>query len=167
MEFHKAQLSDVPSLCVLAEEAKLFLKDLGVDQWQGEYPSSIDFTADIEADNCYVVTKDDEVIASTFLSFANDPTYSEIDGEWSSSEKYGVIHRLMISNQYKGLGVSNYFLKKLAQVCIDNDYNWLRIDTHEDNIVMDKFLKRNGFIITGVIIVEDGTKRIAYDLKLK
>ena len=38
----------------------------------------------------------------------------------------------------------------------------LRIDTHEDNRIMQHLLEKNGFIYCGEITVEDGTSRMAY-----
>ena len=38
----------------------------------------------------------------------------------------------------------------------------LRIDTHRDNIPMQKVLKRNGFEYCGIIYLENGDERLAY-----
>ena len=39
----------------------------------------------------------------------------------------------------------------------------LRADTHEDNKIMQKVILKNGFQETGIIYVEDGTPRIAFE----
>ena len=38
----------------------------------------------------------------------------------------------------------------------------LRADTHEDNKIMQHLLEKNGFVRCGIIHVEDGTPRVAY-----
>jgi RimJ/RimL family protein N-acetyltransferase len=38
----------------------------------------------------------------------------------------------------------------------------LKIDTHRDNIPMQKVLKRNGFSECGIIYIENGDERIAF-----
>ena len=38
----------------------------------------------------------------------------------------------------------------------------LRADTHADNKIMQHLLEKNGFTKCGIIHVEDGTPRIAY-----
>ena len=38
----------------------------------------------------------------------------------------------------------------------------LKIDTHEDNVVMQHVLEKNGFERCGKIYTHDGTPRIAY-----
>ena len=40
---------------------------------------------------------------------------------------------------------------------------YLRIDTHENNRVMQRAIQRFGFQYCGEVIVGDGTKRLAYD----
>ena len=40
----------------------------------------------------------------------------------------------------------------------------LRVDTHEDNKPMQHLAQKYGFSRRGIIYVEDGTPRIAYDL---
>ena len=39
----------------------------------------------------------------------------------------------------------------------------LRIDTHEDNKVMQHLIEKNGFKKCGIVYVEDGTERFAYE----
>ncbi|HNZ83431.1 MAG TPA: GNAT family N-acetyltransferase, partial [Sedimentibacter sp.] len=38
----------------------------------------------------------------------------------------------------------------------------LKIDTHRDNIPMQNLLNKNGFIRCGIIYLENGDERIAY-----
>ena len=42
--------------------------------------------------------------------------------------------------------------------------DYLRIDTHEDNHVMQQAVQKLGFRKCGIIHIADGTPRIAYDL---
>ena len=43
----------------------------------------------------------------------------------------------------------------------------LRADTHEDNKIMQAVLERNGFEKCGIIYIEDGSPRIAYQFSRK
>ncbi len=38
-----------------------------------------------------------------------------------------------------------------------------RIDTHNDNKIMQHVIEKNGFIRCGIIYVKDGSPRIAYE----
>ena len=77
------------------------------------------------------------------------------DGAWLNDKPYGTVHRITSQNKRKGA----------ASFCID----WcfakcpnLRMDTHRDNLPMQSFLKKKGFKPCGVIQVEDGSERIAF-----
>jgi RimJ/RimL family protein N-acetyltransferase len=39
----------------------------------------------------------------------------------------------------------------------------LRIDTHRGNVVMRRMLEKNGFRFCGVIYLENGDERVAYE----
>ena len=39
----------------------------------------------------------------------------------------------------------------------------IRIDTHEDNVVMQNLLKKLGFKFCGIIHLKNGDKRLAYE----
>ena len=39
----------------------------------------------------------------------------------------------------------------------------LRVDTHQDNLPMQKTVEANGFVKRGIIRLEDGSPRLAYD----
>ena len=39
----------------------------------------------------------------------------------------------------------------------------IKVDTHENNIPMQSLLKKNGFEYCGVVYLEDGGKRVAFE----
>ena len=42
-------------------------------------------------------------------------------------------------------------------------YRHLRIDTHRDNRIMQHLIEKHGFTYCGIIWLEDGTERLAYE----
>lgn len=116
---------------------------------------------DIETENSYVcINSNDKIIGTFFFIQGKDiePTYSEItEGSWLDDSPYGVIHRLAGDGSEKGI----------ESFCINWTYNkckHIRIDTHIDNIVMQKLVEKLGFIHCGTIYVEqDGYPRLAYE----
>ena len=80
--------------------------------------------------------ENDKVVGTFFYAYGNDiePTYKNIEnGNWLDDSPYGVVHRIASDRSIKGIG----------EFCIDYAYNksgHLRIDTHEDNIVMQNLL---------------------------
>jgi hypothetical protein len=116
---------------------------------------------DIETENSYVcINSNDKIIGTFFFIQGKDiePTYSEItEGSWLDDSPYGVIHRLAGDGSEKGI----------ESFCINWTYNkckHIRIDTHIDNIVMQKLVEKLGFIHCGTIYVEqDDYPRLAYE----
>ena len=49
-----------------------------------------------------------------------------------------------------------------VQFC-EQSINHLRIDTHNDNKIMQHVIEKNGFKRCGIIHVNDGSERIAYE----
>lgn len=72
---------------------------------------------------------------------------------------YGVVHRIASSGKRKGS--ASFCLNWALEQC-----GCLRIDTHHDNIVMQNLLKKNGFQYCGIIYLEDGSPRLAYQKNL-
>ena len=56
-----------------------------------------------------------------------------------------------------------------ASFCLDwalNQCGNLKIDTHRDNRIMQHLLDKNGFTYCGIIYLDDGTERLAYQKQL-
>ena len=95
-------------------------------------------------------------LATFCLIEGEDVTYSRIEkGEWLNNEPYATIHRLASDGSVKGL------TNEVVNWCKLSHQN-LRADTHQNNIVMQKALLRDGFKECGIIYVANGTPRLAY-----
>jgi len=136
--------------------ARSFMKETGnPTQWAGGYPQREILEEDIKKDRLFVF--DEGEIEGAFVFFlGDDPTYSYIEGIWLSSEPYGVFHRVANGGKLKGM------LKQMIDFAKDKTTH-LRIDTHEDNKVMQHVLEKNGFKKCGIIYLENGDPRIAYE----
>lgn len=164
MIIRKSLKEDVKDIMKIINRAKEFLKENGVDQWQDGYPNNETIERDILNNDSYVVLKDNNIVATLAISFDGEKTYDVIyDGKWLSNGKFAVIHRIAIDNEYRGTGVSSYILQKVYEICLDNNIHSIKIDTHEENIPMQKLLKKNDFKYCGVIYLEDNSKRIAFE----
>ena len=84
-----------------------------------------------------------------------EPNYERIDGAWRNSLPYGTIHRVASDGRVPG------FFGRCMEFCKKQTAN-LRIDTHEENKVMRHLIEKSGFAECGIIRVEDGSPRIAY-----
>lgn len=79
---------------------------------------------------------------------------------------YGVIHRIVVKPEQKGKDLAGKFLKEAVRLAAEVGVIDLRIDTHAKNMAMRKWIAKHGFAYCGIIHVEDGTPRFAYQEEL-
>ena len=148
----------------IAGQARQFLKQAGVDQWQGEYPAARDFEEDVNRDIAYVLEEDGRVIAMAALSFEPEAAYAEIEGAWMATGPYAVIHRMAVDGDCKGRGLAGRMIAEFERICLERGVKAIRTDTHADNLPMNTMLKKNGFSYCGIIRLEyDRSRRAAYE----
>lgn len=167
MEFRKATETDINNIMNIIAQAQAYFKEQGINQWQNNYPNVETINNDIANKNSYVLIKDNNIVATAAVSFDGEKTYDSIyAGEWISNNEYAVIHRIAVDNTYKGLGLSSQIIKHVEELCLNKGVHSIKVDTHEENISMQKLLKKNKFQYCGIIYLEDGSKRIAFEKKL-
>lgn len=150
--------ADIPAAAKIYDHARAFMKENGnPNQWAGVYPNGEDVKEGIDIGTSYVCEENGEIIATFhFEKNADDPTYHEIyDGAWKNQLPYGVIHRIAV--KYHGRGIVDFCFRECFKI-IPN----LKIDTHEDNIPMQKCLLRCGFERCGIIYLQNGEERVAF-----
>ncbi|MGU8378871.1 GNAT family N-acetyltransferase [Clostridium perfringens] len=164
MEFRQANISDLDQIVEIIELSKKYLKETKVDQWQDGYPAKEDLRRDIESGNSYVLTNKDEIVATTVISLDGESTYNSIfNGEWITNEEYIVMHRVAVHNKYKGKGIFKELIKEAESLALNNDIFSIKIDTHRDNVSMQRAVVKNNFKRCGIIYLEDGSERIAFE----
>lgn len=164
MEFRKSVKKDVDSIMRIIEQAQDYFKKQGVDQWQNDYPNQNTINNDIKNGESYVLEKDGCVVATAMVTFKGEKSYDSIyDGEWLSNNEYATIHRVAVDNNYKGLGLSSQIIKNIENLCLKRNIPSIKVDTHEDNLSMQKLLLKNEFKYCGIIYLDDNSKRIAFE----
>lgn len=130
-------------------------------QWGNDRPSPETIKNDIAKGQAYVMIHQDVLCGVFAFIIGEDPTYQRIDhGAWLNLEPYGTLHRIAGNGQAKGILASAL---AYCEERIDN----VRIDTHDDNKIMQHLLEKYGYKRCGYIYVEDGTRRIAYQKTAK
>ena len=142
----------------MLDAAKCIMRSDGnFDQWINGYPSADVIRKDIETSVGYVL-QDGERLAGYFAFIPSpEPTYAKIyQGRWLDGERpYHVIHRLGSLP-----GVHGVFAA-VMEYAFSRDAN-IRIDTHRDNHIMQHNILKHGFTYCGIIHLESGDERLAY-----
>lgn len=167
MEFRRTTEKDIDGVMEIISQSQQYFKEQGIDQWQNGYPNKEVIKNDISNENSYVLLKDNKILATTVISFDGEETYNKIyDGKWLSNEDYAVIHRVAVDTNHKGLGLAGKIIDEAKKKCSERGIKSIKVDTHEDNESMQRLLLKNGFEYCGVIYLEDGAKRIAFEKML-
>jgi len=157
MVIRKATLKDIDEIMKIYSRARQFMVDSGnPNQWIGGHPSRAVIEEDIAYGTSYVCEENQEILGVFAFILGEDPTYSYIEGgAWLNDEAYGTVHRLASSGKRAGI----------ASICFDWCFEQcgnVRVDTHEDNRVMQHLIEKSGFMKCGIIYIANGSPRIAY-----
>ncbi|MGI6668710.1 MAG: GNAT family N-acetyltransferase [Acetivibrionales bacterium] len=158
MHIRNAEIDDLPVIMKIYEKARIFMRNNGnPTQWASGYPKEEIIRKDIADRNLYVCIENDTIVGVFAFVIGDEPAYQTIkQGNWRSSMQYGTIHRIASDGSTRGI----------AKSCFDfcsKKCNYLRVDTHRDNKPMQAAIKKYGFQKCGIIRIQDGTERIAYD----
>lgn len=153
-----AEMNDLERIEEIYAFARAFMAANGnPNQWGTHNPPNGQLVRDIDEKKLYVIMEGQRIHGVFYFWIGNDPSYAEIyDGAWCSERPYGTIHRIAGDGSGGILKTAVEFGKK--------QIDYLRIDTHEDNKIMQRAVKKLGFRRCGIIYIADGTPRIAYDL---
>ena len=147
-------LDEIQEIYKFARE--FMIKSGNKTQWKSNYPQVEMLKTDIEKGKLYSCKENNDIVAVFYFAKESDDTYLKISGgSWLNIEEYAVVHRIATLNS--GKGVATFCLNW----CFDNHAN-IRIDTHEDNKPMQNLLIKLGYKKCGVIHIENGEERVAF-----
>ena len=157
MYIRKTVKEDIERVSEIYAAARKFMRESGnPDQWPDGYPGLVEIESDIERGLGYVCCDGDEIVAVFHYAVGVDPTYVKIyDGEWKNDLPYAVIHRIAVARQ--GAGVAEFIFKHCFALLPN-----IKIDTHRNNLPMQRCLRKNGFEYCGIIYIDGYGERMAY-----
>lgn len=168
MLIRRTKEKDIKEMMNIVKQAQEYMRNQKIDQWQNGYPNEEVFLSDISKEMSYVIEEQGKVIGTFAFAVMEDPTYKKIfEGEWKGSKEYAVIHRVAVDNQVKGTGLGGQMVEYAVRECKNQNIDTLRIDTHRDNLSMQRMLLKNGFEERGIIYLESGAKRVAFEKLLR
>jgi len=153
-----ARTADTDAIMDVLEAAKKIMRSDGnLNQWINGYPSREVILNDIKNGNGYVLVEGESVVSYFAFIASPEPTYNIIvGGKWlSDTTPYHVVHRIGSYPHIHGT------FKAIMDWCFSKDSN-IRIDTHRDNKIMQHCISRYGFTYCGIIYLESGDERLAY-----
>ena len=150
-----AVCEDLDQILEIYAEARRFMAENGnPTQWNNGYPTRELLESDISLNRLYAIRRNGVICGAFVFFIGDDPTYQYIEGSWMDDTPYGVIHRIAGNGGGIFPAALEFCRARIAHI---------RIDTHHNNIPMQRAVEKAGFSRQGIIYVEDGTPRIAYE----
>ncbi|HEY8445175.1 MAG TPA: GNAT family N-acetyltransferase [Bacilli bacterium] len=169
MKIRLATNEDLNGILEIVQDAINLLKQNNVNQWQNGYPNRDVFIKDIENQTLYVLCDNSIIVGFCNISPLPDPSYKVIyEGSWLTDvEEYVVIHRLAVRKENYHCNCARTLIEFAYKIAKENHKISIRVDTHHDNIPMNRLLQKMGFIKCGIIHLigySDAEKaRVAYE----
>lgn len=168
MNFRKTELKDLKRVMEIFAEARKRIAELGINQWQDGYPHEEIIREDILKSRSYVGEIDSRIVATVMLMTENEPTYDVIyGGKWAVDGEYLTIHRIALDGSLCGTGAAKKVMDFAEEKAKKHGMKSIRVDTHEGNIPMRKNLEKNGYRYCGIIHLENGAERVAYQKEVQ
>jgi len=164
MNIRTANINDLENIMDVYAHAREYMIAQGnAEQWGNNYPPRELIEKDIQQSKCYVAETEEGICAVFYFAIENDSAYDVIEqGQWRNDRLYGVVHRIAVGGNTHNRGVAGKCIDYAAAKCRENGIYDLRMDTHKDNIPMQRFLEKKDFRKCGIVYVDDNSERIAY-----
>ena len=162
MKTRPATIKDMDVIMDLVVKARGIMRSSGnMQQWTDGYPSRELIEEDIRLGRGFVEVPDEGGEPLAYFAYIEgiEPTYNTIyEGAWIDADSpYAVIHRLASAPETHG--VFDAVMAFATSRCSN-----LKVDTHRDNHIMQHNFLKHGFRYCGIIYLETGAERLAYQL---
>jgi len=157
--FRKATTSEIPAIWEILQQAIVRRKRDGSEQWQDGYPNPDVVKKDVDAGHGFVLTEGDTIIGYTAILINDEPEYAKIIGEWLTNDDFVVFHRVAISENHLGKGLSKKILESIEEFALSNNISSIKADTNFDNTAMLKIFEKSGYKYCGKVYFRGGERR--------
>lgn len=157
--FRKAQASEQDQIWDILQQGILRRKNDGSDQWQDGYPNPEVIRADIENGHGFVLTHGDTLAGYAAIVINDEPAYLEIEGEWLTNGDFLVVHRIALSEDFVGRGLSKIIIQFIEEFAISNGIYSVKADTNHDNAAMLKIFEKMGYVYCGEVYFRSSARK--------
>ena len=165
LQLRKADITEVPVIWEIIQDAIEQRRQEGSSQWQDGYPNELSITNDINKGYGYILTENGTILCYAAIIFDKEPAYEDIEGKWLTNGDYGVVHRVAVSKLAKGKGIATKLFQSIEGLCLEHHIYSIKVDTNFDNVPMLKILDKLGYTYCGEVHFR-GAARKAFEKKL-
>ena len=161
MTIRRAEIGDLSQIISIYAYAREFMRATGNEtQWKSTYPTDEIILSDIEKGYLHLLCDEDGIQGVFAFLPEGDPVYDRIEGAWLNEKPHAAVHRVAGAGKKRGI------LPACMRYCMSRSDN-IKIDTHENNKIMQHQLEKAGFVRCGTVTLPNGESRIAYQYEAK
>jgi len=148
---NKATMSDLAAIMKMVDAAKKFMHAIDNFQWDEHYPLDDTFEKDIKEGGLYTLRTQGQIAGFICINLDQPPEYASPD--WKTPNKSLVIHRMVISREYAGMGLAQKMMLFAEDLTALFGVKSLRSDTNCKNKPMLHIFKKMNYRYTGNIVL--------------
>ncbi|MDO6736785.1 GNAT family N-acetyltransferase [Wenyingzhuangia sp. 2_MG-2023] len=164
--FKKANISEIPVIWEILQQAIQKRKLEGSNQWQDGYPNPEVLKRDIEKKVGFVLTENETIVGYVAMLVNDEPEYENIEGQWITHKDYVVFHRVAISENHLGKGLAKKMMNFIESYALENHIYSIKADTNHDNDEMIAIFKKLGYQYCGTVCFRNSFRN-AYEKVLE
>lgn len=151
----KATKDDLDEVMLIIKACTKHMISKNIFQWNEKYPNIETFKNDIENENLYVLSlQNNELIGCVSITFEMDDFYKTID--WISPSKKNIyVHRLAVHPNNQGQGHAKIIMNFIEKKGVDNLCESIRLDTFSMNNKNNTLYTKLGYQKLGQIYFRD------------
>lgn len=158
MIYRTAEQKDLDRLMAMVDQAKASFRARNINQWQKGEPNAKGLAASIACSQVHVLEDEDGAVAMLTAVPGPEASYAVLDGAWLNQEPYFAFHRVCVEESKKGQGLAARLFAESERFVLDQGVRNIRIDTHPDNISMQRALAKSGYTHCGFLILTEGSE---------
>ena len=134
----RGEFADVQEAQALVAEARQWLAERSIDQWQDLLPDRV-IEADVHCGRLFVIREAGGLAG--MLSIA----HSDVETWGPDTARALYVHRLAVANRHRGAQLGPTLLRWARTYALEHHCEWLRLDCAADNPGLRRFYERAGF----------------------
>ncbi|GAA0228312.1 GNAT family N-acetyltransferase [Metaclostridioides mangenotii] len=149
MQIKKAVPENIDKIMEIVMENKKIMINEHNTQWDDTYPMKESFEEDIKNGELYKICEGEEMLGVICLNEVEAKEYINVN--WSKKGPAIVVHRMCITPNIQKKGVGRKFIEFAEELAKEKKYFYIKADTYDENIKMNNFLLKCGFVKTGEV----------------
>jgi len=160
--FRKAIDDDTSQIWGILQFAINSRKEDGSNQWQDGYPNLEVIQNDIDKGEGFVLVEGQAIVGYAAILINDEPEYANIDGKWLTNGDFVVFHRVAVSENHLGKGLTKKLIGHIEEYALTNKIHSVKADTNFDNNAMLRIFESMDYSFCGEVYFR-GSPRKAYE----